>query len=521
MCQLPAWIQNPSQTIKSKSSLIYLTLAIGAQGKAQNESEELLAEHCFCYGRQLATTSLMDEPSLSTVQAFTLIAYYMIAACRRNAAFTNLGMAVRAAYSLGIHLHETNAAFVREEGIFRERAWKSLRVCDLFLSASMGRPPATFEAVYNIPYTSPELNLDRESSNVASQCLSAIFRICDVFERILVEVYSKKAVTLEIARSISKKHRQWTEELPRTLKIDGLASSDVAQCSGMSPSHGSSVVTMAYYYSIILLTRPFLTFRVSNKGSRSLENSSVKADLTTYADACVDAAIKGIDIAHSYIFVKNTSKRQPFVTNSVFLSAMCLGLAYLADYDQQRWPLSRALKRGIAVLTHLGQLDAQSTRSAEICRLLKDATSRYVDKRDDSLLQLNSSSVRNVFGDVRAPVEPIPLNQINGDIVQVPPCSDWSIPLNELAMTKPISPVSFDSSVLQWESMIPTSGVFPGQAASMNHSPYPDSSGMGLLLQHCLTATGAANPLDGQSFEQDIPLLCLTDDIASGTYFWQ
>src|SRR6202012_3008262 len=102
------------------------------------------------YGRQLAMFTLIDDPSLTTVQAFTLITYYMIAACRRNAAFTNLGVAVRAAYTLGIHLHETNVAFVRKEGISRERAWKSLRVCDLFLSASMGRPPATSETVSNI-----------------------------------------------------------------------------------------------------------------------------------------------------------------------------------------------------------------------------------------------------------------------------------------------------------------------------------------------------------------------------------
>jgi hypothetical protein len=81
-----------------------------------------LRSNCFGYGCQLATTSLTDDPSLSTVQAFILIAYYKIAACRRNAAFANLGVAVRAAYTLGIHLHEANAAFFCEQGMFQERA---------------------------------------------------------------------------------------------------------------------------------------------------------------------------------------------------------------------------------------------------------------------------------------------------------------------------------------------------------------------------------------------------------------
>ena len=205
--ELPTWIADSSRRAKLKSPTIYLALAIGAQGRARDESDEMIAEQCFGYGRQLAVLTLMDDLSLLTVQAFILITYYMVAACRRNGAFANLGVAVRAAYALGIHRHETNVAFVREEGMSRERAWKTLRVCDLFLSASMGRPPATSETDCNIPWASLDSAADRESSSVSSQVSSAIFRICDVFERILVEVYSTRAVTLELAGSISRQHR--------------------------------------------------------------------------------------------------------------------------------------------------------------------------------------------------------------------------------------------------------------------------------------------------------------------------
>lgn len=160
--ELPAWVARPLHRSKPKSAIIYLALAIGAQGRAQNESDEMIAEQCFAYGRQFAMFDLMDDPSLPTVQAFTLITYYMIAACRRNAAFTNLGVAVRAAYALGIHRHEANSAFIRDEGISRERAWKTLRVCDLYLSASMGRPPATSESFCNISWESLESASNRE-----------------------------------------------------------------------------------------------------------------------------------------------------------------------------------------------------------------------------------------------------------------------------------------------------------------------------------------------------------------------
>ena len=234
--------------------------------------------------------------------------------------------------------HETNVAFVPEEGISRERAWKTLRVCDLFLSASMGRPPATLDTDCNTPCASLEPVVDRESSTVPSQVSSAIFRICHVFERILVEVYSRRAVSLELAGSIPRQRREWTEALPRMLKIIGLDEPAAAQSYGISHRLGFGIVTLAYYYSIILLSRPFPTFKVYHypkKTSHSQNaSSSSSGELTTYVDACVNSAIKGIDVAHDIIFEEGMPNRQPLVINNVFISALCLGLAYLDDYDR-------------------------------------------------------------------------------------------------------------------------------------------------------------------------------------------
>ncbi|KAF7937942.1 uncharacterized protein EAE97_007738 [Botrytis byssoidea] len=357
--KLPTWVEDSSRRGKLESPVIYLALAIGAQGRARDESDEIIAE------------------SLLTVQSFILITYYMLAACRHNGAFVNLGVAVRAAYALGIHRHETNVAFVPQEGISQERTWKTLRVCDLFFSASMGRPPATSDTDCNIPWTSVDQVAGRESQYVPSQVTSAILRICHVFERILIEVYSRRAVSLDLARSISRQHREWTEALPRMLKIDGLHESVATRSLGLSHRLGCGLVKIAYYYSIILLSRPILTFKVchnAGKFSHGEASSSFNADFNTYADACVDSAIKGIDVAHETVYEQAMPQRQPFIINSVFISVLCLGLAYLDDFDQRGWPLSTGLRRGIAILNHFGRLNPQSARYSEICQLLQDAT---------------------------------------------------------------------------------------------------------------------------------------------------
>ncbi|KAL7911027.1 hypothetical protein GGI35DRAFT_478416 [Trichoderma velutinum] len=513
------WIEHPSQRSEPRSAIIYLCLAIGAQGGARNTSDELIAEQCFAYGRKLAIFTLMDDPSLSMIQAFALITYYLIAACRRNSAFIHLGTAVRAAYTLGIHLHETNSAFAREEGMCRERAWKSLRVCDLFLSASLGRPPATSESFCNIPWALEESTFNTENPSVDSQISSAIFRICNVMERILVGVYSKKAITLELAKSISKEHRQWTEALPQMLKIDGLEESDTVSCS--APRHGSRIVMMAYYYSIVLLTRPFLTFqiRLSRKSCQWRGDASARADLITYADACIDSAIKGIDLAYEDVYEHGAPKRQPLVINSVFISALCLGLAYLGDYDRQSWPLSVSLDRAVAILTHLGNLNPQSAQHADICRLLIEATTLYASKRNDALLKSHCQSVRNVFGDLRAPPEPECSRQqkSGSDVVLTPSQPVLDLSSNSTALEM-ISPSSLDSILLQPESSIPTSDTLPGHIANAHRDQYHDDREMAIMTQHCIN-TDSLGSLSESYFMQDVPLFYIANDVAPATYF--
>lgn len=122
-------------------------------------------------GTQLRHATLVDDPSIFTVQAFSLITWYMVTACRRIRAIMHLGFAVQPAYTLGIHRHEANSSFGPHIAKSRERAWKTLRVCDLFLSASMGRPSITSRIDSNIPSES-------SSSDANERLASAMNRIC-------------------------------------------------------------------------------------------------------------------------------------------------------------------------------------------------------------------------------------------------------------------------------------------------------------------------------------------------------
>jgi hypothetical protein len=522
--QLPEWVADSSRRERRNSPIIYLSLAIGALVSAVDDTEDDLAEQYFGYGRQLAVTNLMDDPSLLTVQAFSLLAYYMLIACRRNGAFINLGVALRAAYALGIHRHEANVAFVREEGISRERAWKSIRVCDLFLSASMGRPLATYESDCNIPWAVLESSTNRENSSVPAQVSSAIFRICHIFERILNEVYSNRAVSLELAASISQQHREWTAELPKMLKIDGLFSTDEVDTTALCRKLGAKIVNMAYYYSIILLTRPFLTFCVNSHKKRTSQvhdGAASPPGARTYADACVDSAIQCINIADVVVSDEKMPKRHPLIVNDVFFSALCLGLSYLGDYDRQGWPLGASIDKAITIFNSLALKDPYAARCEHICRLLRDAAAQYVRRRDETLLQSSSQQVRHVFGDLQdaaLPRQDVFRRRIKAPRQSISSSTDSIVPIPDMVAPSTSDVFSTDAHAyneLLQGSMITMSGMLTTQQDMDSH--YQNNGSFGGYPLGFFEASSPSD-LSNFPFRGDIPLFYLMGDTGTETY---
>ena len=508
--RLPQWVADQNRRDRPESPIIYQVLAIGILSKATTLQEELMAENHFNYGRQLAFIHLMDEPSLLTVQAFCLTGWYMILTCRCNGAFTHIGIAARAAYALGIHRHETNCAFAREAGIERERAWKSLRICDLFLSARMGRPPATSENDCNIREAATTLVRDRASALASCQVSSAMFTICHLFERILVEMYAKRQASLNLAESISQLHRQWATKLPSILRIDGL-SKDQPNANSPTRNMGSRTVTMGYYWSILLLSRPFLSIDVGAHQSGALQKQShdgMSKSIRIYADACVDTAVKATALSSDLALDESMPRRQPLLIEAVFLSALALGHAYLGDYDQRGWPIGRWLDTAISTLRHLRVGNPHASRYYDICIGLRDAVGIYTQKRDDTFLKSTTQHVRHVFGDVQT--DDCPGNRENqflaatGDIQRE----------RQGQMDHQGSPMNMEHGHLYPDDiMMPnehTISQFHGGQDLCRSQPSSNQGGSMSRL--------SPTALNDFPFTEDVPLFSLMDQIGVGIY---
>lgn len=85
------------------TSVVLLVLAIGAQCRGLGPRDSAYASNLFTKGRIMSFEGMLCEPSVEMVAQFVLMAFYMLGACQRNAAFMYIGVASKAALALGLH----------------------------------------------------------------------------------------------------------------------------------------------------------------------------------------------------------------------------------------------------------------------------------------------------------------------------------------------------------------------------------------------------------------------------------
>ncbi|EXJ92148.1 hypothetical protein A1O3_00698 [Capronia epimyces CBS 606.96] len=396
---LCAWTRDPTAETDFNSSIYYLVMAIGALTRSSSQSDLDQAEFYFQRGREIGVTSFLEDPSVLTIQAYTLITFYMLAAVRRNGGFMLLGIAVRAAYALGLHRSDISNLFEPRERLARERVWKSLRVLDLYMSGSLGRPPATSE-VDGGSVSWNRSTRDYEDIQMNGRTTSATLRICFIFERILNEVYCRREVSVQLVESISRQYRDWTAQLPAGLQADSLDQKVGSIAPTLRQTIGIAHLKGAYYWSIILLTRPFLIFKVSSKikNQPEEEDSAGNSVTMTLSEACIDAALRSIEIATDLVYLPGVPKRLFMITNSVFISAMVIGFAIFGDFDKS-FPLLSSITQAESILTIMAKDDMSARRHDTITRHLHLAALEHIERREQKQMQKRRQDIHNIFGD--------------------------------------------------------------------------------------------------------------------------
>lgn len=496
MAHLSHWVGDTLADTDLNCSIYYLVMAIGAQVRPDSGMEDA-AERYFDHGRKLVMASLLEEPSTLTIQASCLICFYLLTACRRNAAFMLFGVASRAAYALGLHRSDISKLFEIRERRIRERTWKSVRVLDLFMSASLGRPPATSEVDGgNVSWTKPSRDYDDIHLHTLNP--SATLRLCFILERIINEVYCRREVSVQLVENISRQYRDWTLQLSEGLHTDGLDQGDNDPDTSMRRAIGVAHLKGAYYWSIIILTRPFLLFRVSEQ--------KVHASVETFADACVDSALRSMEIATDIIHIPGIPRKLPWVINSLFVSALVFGVACLGDLDKL-FPLMSSLEQSRVNMAYFSVSDPSARRYLQIIEFLSQAVITHVRTRDLKQMARRQKDVSKMFGEMDENGSNAPLAEGEPDAASLPEVEPSKDDENGLLQT-----TAFEDPF-----EVQGSGVGPVLTTSGFLANQPPAAGSELNASKCaspfptdwLNDAGFSNDF---TFTEEFPLWSLLND---------
>ncbi|KAK1570054.1 fungal-specific transcription factor domain-containing protein [Colletotrichum navitas] len=385
--EVGSWAQQTHRLQDASSATFYLVLAIGYQS-----SDEDRASSYFEYARNIALNNLSGNINIPTIQSFTLVTLYMLGSCQMNGAFLFFGIAVRAAYSIGLHRTEINSRFGPEIHRQRDRLWKSLRVLDLFLSTSMGRPPATSDVDCTVLYRA--INDDGHET---FDLLNASAQIFLITEGIVVEVYSRRKVSYQLTEGISRQLRDWSMRWLQRLK-------DVVSVSSteddLSKITGACQVLCSYYYAVILVSRPFLMYELhkrltDNSAGGFIGKTGIVSGKSKLADACIDAASFMVDILVNLTEREYLNGHMPLIVSWLFASSLILGVGLLGSFGRI---LEKYTRNSIMVLEHFAKSDAHASQYSLIAKSLLNAALDYLEKKELQERTQRTESSSQLFG---------------------------------------------------------------------------------------------------------------------------
>jgi hypothetical protein len=167
----------------------------------------------------------------------------------------------------------------------------------------LGRPTSSADIDCTIPY--------QQSTGSSHKFLDASIQIFLVIERIVLEVYSRKCISLRIAGYISHQIKLWaTKWVPEFTSI--VENLDFANRDVL----GASRNLCSYYYSIMLLTRPFLIYQLHDRLGTSTNSRVTHAqhrDKTTYAKAALHAASTLVELVFKVMGRASIGCRMPMI----------------------------------------------------------------------------------------------------------------------------------------------------------------------------------------------------------------
>lgn len=228
---------------------------------------------------------------------------------------SDLGMAVRSAYALGLHRRETLVVFPVTDRVQRRNVWRSLYVLDRFLAAALGRPTSISEGDCSPDaLVTPDKYLAENDTDMPSMGgLNAAVRSCQVIGIILKRIYAQRKISTRLAQDISEQCKGGPQKYNPGLHWRQAMNKPIDPAIGMAILH----VNLLYCHAVILLTRPFFLFLMNRLQQEKLGTPRAMirpgSRMEKFSEACVNAAYHTITLVQMGFEGRYLPQRDPFI----------------------------------------------------------------------------------------------------------------------------------------------------------------------------------------------------------------
>ncbi|KAL6702810.1 hypothetical protein ACN47E_000896 [Coniothyrium glycines] len=277
-----------------------LVLALGCRitESVPRGSRASLSEQFYQRARRLVPIDSLDVASLPAVQMLLLTAVYLQSTTYSSRCWNIVGLALRVAQSLGLHLQRSASKTCNQrEREIRRRIWYTCVTLDRWICTAFGRPAMVpSSSLVPLPRLVDDEYLleDGEGTQpVTSRCRIASFvhniALSDILNEVLHSFYAEDN---QSEHSTTGKHEEMTmpdlhemlrlnskldrflEGLPRYLRLnDILLSLEPPTCNALLQAR---VLYSRFLYTRLLLLRPVVLFTVRSASSK--ESVSTIAD---------------------------------------------------------------------------------------------------------------------------------------------------------------------------------------------------------------------------------------------------
>ncbi|EXJ65517.1 hypothetical protein A1O7_01858 [Cladophialophora yegresii CBS 114405] len=367
-----------------------LMVSIGAQCRASDALDHRYASTLFSRAQKAVLGDGLEDPSIDMVRCFLLMTFYMLGACRRNAAFMYLGIASQASSALGLHVTEQYRHFSVGDQNVRLRALRSLRVLDVMYCSILGRPYSTV-AIRADKTAIARLRLPSATNRDAA--LQASFEVCSIIAEITPMLDSEGSISPITAEGFLKRLRDWSATLPADMRHFSRSADELLTAEERERTIGNIHVSCTYYFAVMLVTRPFLITYLMAHMSGGASPVTTATEVAELAQACIDTATLMANLCNEALQSGIFLKQMCILKAWVFAAGLVLGFSIFAQGDS-RFDMDDSFSNAREVLRSLSAESPQAEHYYEILAAFADV----IQQRRQHLSR-GSRSSRNKYVD--------------------------------------------------------------------------------------------------------------------------